>query len=133
MPKVFLPEIIQDKNTSAYLSSFKQPLIILDFWSIYCSGCVAAMPDMEILQKKFGHQIKILPVTKDKKEVVKSFWDKNKYLKGVKLPSVVADKILNSYFKHTGEPHEVWIYKGKIVAITYGDYVDEDNISRVLK
>ncbi|MGY0036937.1 hypothetical protein [Pedobacter sp. NJ-S-72] len=87
---------------------------------------------MENLQKRFGDRIKILPVTEEKENLVLNFWKTNKYTKELSIPSVVEDKVLNSYFKHRSVPHEVWIYKGKVIGITEPEYVDENNIQKVL-
>ncbi len=48
------------------------------------------------------------------------------------METVVEDKSFHKYFKHISIPHEVWIYKGKVVGITASDYVNETNIETVL-
>ena len=132
VPDLEMSKIIFSDQTSAKISDFKDQLLILDFWSTGCSGCVAALPKMESLQKSFGPKIKIMPVTGDKESTVRSFWKVNKYTKNLTLPSVVEDKILKNHFKWIAIPHEVWIYKEKVVAITDGQYVDDKNIQKVL-
>jgi hypothetical protein len=46
---------------------------------------------------------------------------------------VVEDTTLKNYFRYKGLPHEVWIYKGKIIAITGAEYVDSATIQSVLQ
>ena len=106
--------------------------MIIDFWATNCAGCVEALPRMEALQKQFGSKIKVLPVTYESEKLVTSFWKNNKYTKNISLLTVVDDKIFNKYFKHQTIPHEIWVYKGKVIGITTSDYVDADNIQRVL-
>ncbi len=87
---------------------------------------------MEALQKQFGDKIRILPVTYEREDLVVNFWNKSKYLKGLQIPSVVEDSVVRGYFLHKAMPHEVWVYKGKVIAITNEEYVDEDNIRKIL-
>lgn len=117
---------------SVQSASFKDKLLIIDFWATTCSGCVAALPKMERLQQKFADKIIVLPVTDEEKGLVTDFWKRNKYTKTLKLPTVVEDKHLKGLFPHIGIPHEVWIYKGKVIGITGHEYVDEYNIQQVL-
>jgi FKBP-type peptidyl-prolyl cis-trans isomerase/thiol-disulfide isomerase/thioredoxin len=115
------------------LYDFKKDLIILDFWNTGCKSCIEAMPRMEALEKKFHSKLKILPITNQKQGTIREFWSRNKYLKNLKSLSVVEDRIFESLFPHLYYPHDVWIYKGKVVAVTSLEYVDEYNISEILK
>lgn len=132
LPDFAITKLINtDKNTEK-IADYKDKLLIIDFWSINCSGCVEALPKMDTLQKQFDLKIKILPVTFEKEADVIAFWKNNKYTKNLSLPSVVEDEMFTGYFKHLSIPHEVWIYKGKIIGITSSDYVDTNNIQLVL-
>lgn len=132
LPDFIIPKIIRADKDKANTSDFKNQLLIIDFWSIYCTGCVEALPKMDSLQKQFGDMIKILPVTFEPELLVKNFWKKNRYIQNLTLPSVVEDRHFSSYFRHKSIPHEVWVYKGKVVAITTAQYVDESNIKKIL-
>lgn len=132
LPDFSINKLINANKKIALTAEFKNQLLIVDFWATNCSGCVAALPKMDALQKKFGSKIKILPVTYEKGVNVLVFWKNNKYTKNLSLPSVVEDKIFAAYFKHRSIPHEVWIYKGKVIAITSSDFVDASNIEIVL-
>jgi hypothetical protein len=52
--------------------------------------------------------------------------------KGVELPWVVEDSLFKKYFPHWYFSHLIWIYKGTLVAITTGEYVDAKNIQDIL-
>lgn len=132
VPDILISKIINDDRRSARISDFSNQLLILDFWATTCKGCVAALPRMDELQKKFGSKVKILPVTYEKEQPVQAFLKKNKFTKDLVVPSVVEDKTLSKWFKHQFIPHEVWIYKKKIIAITTSDYVTAANIQAVL-
>lgn len=132
VPDIVIPKIINDDRRSARISDFSNQLLILDFWATTCKGCVAALPRMDDLQKKFGSKVKILPVTYEKELPVRAFLKKNKLTKDLVVPTVVEDKILSKWFKHQFISHEVWIYKKKIIAITSSDYVTAANIQMVL-
>lgn len=132
VPDVVIPKIIHAAQTTARMTDYKDRLLILDFWATNCSGCVEALSRMDSLQRKFDKDIKILPVTYELSSMVQTFWKNNKYTKHLALASVVEDKLFSNYFKHKSIPHEVWIYKGVVIAITDGGYVDANNISRVL-
>lgn len=133
LPDFIIPKIINSVKPTANTADLKEQLLIIDFWATNCSGCVEALPKMEALQKEFCHKIKILPVTKEPADLVRDFWKKNKNTRLLTLSSVVEDKLFSDYFKHLGMPHEVWVYKGKVVAITDGDYVNVRNIRMILE
>lgn len=132
LPDFTIPKLFNAAKRSMNTTDFKNQLLIIDFWSVYCSSCVEALPKMEALQKQFGNKLKILPVTNEAEELVRKFWKKNKNTKNLTLASVVEDKLFDSYFRHQGVPHEVWIFKGKVIAITSPDYVDAYNIKKIL-
>lgn len=129
---LFIPHLINSSVKSMRLSDYFDRLLIIDFWATNCSGCVAQLPKLSILQKKFGNKLAVLPVTYEDEQRVSAFFKKNKYVQGVDLPLVVEDKNLAAAFKHLSIPHEVWIYKGKLVAVTASDYVTAGNIQFIL-
>ena len=132
LPNIMLKNVINNGDNAIHTLDFKDRLIILDFWSIGCKGCILALPHMDSLQKKYGKEVLILPVTKETKKTVLSFWVENKYTKNLNLPSVVNDTIFEQLFKHKYIPHEIWIYKNTIIGITNSQYVDSYNIDKVL-
>lgn len=132
VPDIYISKIINNTKKSALISDFKGSLLILDFWTTGCSSCIAAFPKMDSLQKVFQNKLKILGVTYEPESRVNIFFKTNKYGKATHLPSVVEDKILDKWFKHWAIPHEVWIYKGKVIALTSGEYVTARNIQYVL-
>lgn len=125
-------KIINSYKERARTEDFKNQLLLIDFWSIGCPGCIEALPRMDSLQKQFGNKIKILPITNERKNLVTDFWKHNKFTKNLNLSGVIEDVLFSAYFKHRTIPHEIWIYKGKIIAITGIDFVDANNIGKIL-
>lgn len=132
VPAILIPKVINERKVSLNTSEFKDRLLIIDFWNTMCKACIEALPKMDTLQKQFGSRVKILPVTYEPESLIRTFMQRNKLVKGLKIPSVVGDKVLSAWFKHLADPHEVWIYKGKVIAITAGEFVDARNIQTVL-
>ena len=47
------------------LSDFKGKFILLDFWSMGCGPCIAAMPEMKELTEKYGDRLAIVSLSID--------------------------------------------------------------------
>lgn len=141
----FVPDILFE-NTINFpaglkkMSDLKGKLVILDFWSTWCSGCIGLMPHMEALQKKFSKDLVILVMNPLQTEE-----EINKGIEGLKhtypefristLPGVNGDKRWYALFPYKSVPYHVWIDKeGKVISCTHGYYnANENNIARVLK
>jgi thiol-disulfide isomerase/thioredoxin len=108
--------------------SFNDRLLILDFWSTFCTACIQAFPKMQKLQEKFGSRLQVILVNATDDEVRIEKYVGMKFLQRFQLPTVFHDSIGNKYFPHRTIPHYVWIYKGQVKAITEGDEVNEKNI-----
>jgi len=111
------------------LNTYKDKLIILDFWATWCVPCIKSFPLFNELQRKYAQNVQFILVSPQKKETLKDFFRTHEF----KLPSLVEDKTLEAYFPHNSVPHEVWIKKGKVVAITHANYVTEKNLLEMFK
>lgn len=109
-------------------------IIILDFFDTYCSNCIAAMPKLQRLQQQYSDKIQVVLVTWQDRKTVEKFFSTNKFLKEnqVNLVTVYADTVLRKYFPHKGVPHTAWLYKGRVQAITFSDFVKAENIDLLL-
>lgn len=134
VPDFKIAKIFNDNRKTARMSDFKDQLVIFDFGNLYCKGCVEALPHMDSLQKRFGNRIRIFWVTPEYEEDVARFWNRknNELTRNNNLAVIVEDSTVRAYFKHKSWPHEAWVYKGKLVALTSAQYVDSNNISKVL-
>ena len=136
VPDILIDKIINNDKRSIRTLDYKDKLLVLDFWDTTCSVCIASMPKLDSLQSVFGDRIKLLSVTYQPEEMISKFFKTNRFLTEHKPPvnraSVVDDRILRSYFRYETNPHVVWIYKGKVVAITGGEYITAKNIQTLL-
>lgn len=131
VPNFIIGKIINYSKEILKFSDIKARLVIIDYWSTFCSPCVANMPQMGTLQKQFGDKILILPATEQVEEIIKPFWDKNKYLSSTSLPTIVGDT-LKKYFPHAGVPYHVWILDGKVLAMPNSQHANAKEILDVL-
>lgn len=131
-PNFKIEKIFNGNVSSAMLDDYRDRLVIFDFGNTTCGGCIAALPRMDSLEKQFGARLRIFWVTYEKKEDVARFWKRSKLTQHNKLQTIVEDSTLAAYFPHRTWPHEAWVYKGRVIAITEPDYVDAANIKKVL-
>lgn len=113
------------------LADYKGKLIILDFWATWCSSCIKELPRLDSLQVDFNENLKLITISSEPKLKIESAISKFK-IKAPNLPFIHSDSILNEVFPHRFVPHEVWINKGKIVAITSASKVSATNIRQLM-
>jgi len=136
VPDLQLTGISGYKNATAKLTEFKGKLLILDFWATWCSPCVAMIPKLDSLQRRFGDRLQILSVTYQSEKEATDFLNKMEKVKGLhyQLPLVSGDTALHKLFPHIYLPHYVWIDKtGTVLAITGREELSEHNINTYLQ
>ena len=107
------------KIVSQNLEPYKGKLLILDFWSTWCGPCIRSLPELDSIGKVFGDKVQVVLVTKNANQLLSSFLKSNDYAKGVKLPFIINDSILNRHFPHRSISHQIFIdSKGIVRAIT---------------
>lgn len=136
VPDILIDNIINNDKRRIRTSDYKDRLLVLDFWERSCGTCIASMPKLDSLQRAFGDRIKLLSVTWESEANIVDFFNKNRFLKEYNPPvhraSAVDDRILRSYFRYQTNPHVIWIYKGRVVAITGYEHITSTNIQEVL-
>ena len=132
LPNIAITKTVPAAKGTINTDDYKDKLLIIDLWATNCGACIAAMPRLDSLQRQFGDKIRILPVTSETEADVNVFWKKNRNTRNLGLFTVVDDQVLRNYFPHKSVSHEVWVYKGKVVAITSEDEVSAANIESVL-
>jgi thiol-disulfide isomerase/thioredoxin len=134
LPDLLLENAENFEKQSVRLSDFRGRLLILDFWGINCTSCIAAMPKMQQLQNTFGHKIQILMVTKNTQAQVKKLKDRLPILQKIKLPMVNNDTVLSRWFSFSTVPTHVWIdEKGIVRYITDGWETTYEKIENYLQ
>jgi hypothetical protein len=92
------------------------------------------MPNVSYLQNKYKNEVQIFLVTSEDSSDVIKFYSRRSDLKALKLPIVTMDSTLCVEFPHESIPHIVWIGKDrKVKAITYGRYLNEDNLNILIR
>lgn len=131
--------VINYKSNSIDLSDLRGKLVILDFWSTYCTTCIQAFPHLDSLQKKYGDQVQILLIIQEAGEYItekkiKAFISNFKKSHSLVIPiAITSNDSTRQLFPHTGIPHYVWIDPyGRILAKTMSLFVAESNIETAL-
>lgn len=133
LPPITMEVLKNGQQSYLKLDDLRGAAIILDFWSTFCSSCIKGFPKMDSLKRIFGDKVHILLVNGQDKKMITRFLAENKYAKMVNLPFVVNDTILRMYFPHEGLPHVVWIdAQGKVKGITSGQYVNTENVEKLV-
>lgn len=132
-PDVIINNVFNQQRSTIKLSDFKGKLVILDFWSKWCTPCIEAMAKMDTLQKMFPDEVYILTVTDRPLEETMNFWAANKITRNTSLPVACDDTVLHTLFKHEAKPYVAWINSdGIVAALTTTQYVTAANIRTVL-
>ena len=123
-----VPESLWSSNHTIYkdgnidnqsLEKYRGKLLILDFWSTWCGPCIRSLPELNSIGKMFGGKVQVVLVTKNTNQILSSFLKSNDYAKGVKLPFIINDSILNRHFPHRSISHQIFIdSKGIVRGIT---------------
>ncbi|MFI5161232.1 MAG: TlpA family protein disulfide reductase [Sphingobacteriales bacterium] len=139
MPDVRITHIINARYRSAKLSDYRGKLVILDFWSSWCSSCIAGFPELNALQKRFAGRIQVFLVNpareNDAEKSVRIVIDRvNAWSdQRLALPVVLQDTAITRCFRFRSVPHCVWIGPGGVVAaITGKDAVSAENVTKIL-
>lgn len=100
------------KTPTAKISDFKGKLVFFDFWSTYCSSCIAGFPKMEKLQKEFGDKIIVILVNirETKKEVNARLNVRKKIAPELsRMPSIIDEQAFAQLFPHPLAGNYIWI------------------------
>jgi len=120
-----------DKQVST--SDFKDSIVLLDFWEVWCGPCIESMPKIEELYQKYKNKgLRVYGIVNDpiniksSKELVST--------KGFTLPMLMGSEQLRNLLKITGIPLYVLIDKsGKVAFISEGYSADiEANVIKAL-
>lgn len=139
VPAIPLNNIKNMTGKERTLADFKGKLVIIDFWTTGCPGCIRGFPKMKELQDKFEDQIQVLLINPWETEA-KVQERLNGSLKdfrlntATQLPTIVGDSVWRLVFPHLLVPHHIWIGKdGKLIAQTTGNSTNASTVAKVLR
>ncbi|MDT3402297.1 TlpA family protein disulfide reductase [Mucilaginibacter terrae] len=114
------------------LHDLQDRLVILDFWAMWCASCIKMFPAIDKLQEQYQGKVLFLGVnaTGEKRTQIAAFF--KKHAGEFSFPNVPEDTVLKKLFPHHSIPHYVWLYQGKVAAITDAFAIHADTIARVL-
>ena len=128
LPDISISHTLGHKINEKNLSDINKP-IILDFFATTCSSCIALLPHLDSMQRKYRDSLKVFVITRESEKRIKEFLKSNSKVKKIDLTFIVEDSILNQLIKYHTIPHEIWISKElEIKAITSSMYVSAFNI-----
>jgi len=76
--KDFNWELMSGMGTQVNLSDYKDKVLVINEWATWCPPCIAELPSLASLYKKYDKQVVFMFVTPDKPEKVVDFLQKNK-------------------------------------------------------
>lgn len=138
VPDIAITNVYNYSDSVIRLSDLKGKLVILDFWSTWCSGCLDMFPKMHRLQKEFNDDIQIILVNTyegDSLEKVRSLFARWELATGenVALPFSLLQSSLFDYFPYRFLPYYAWIDEnGKVLATTTQTEVTGENIKKII-
>jgi len=113
------------------LYDFHGKIILLDFWNVYCAGCIKAFPKLEKLQREFDGDLQVLLVTTDSEDKVKSLFSRAEAAR-TSLPIIYADTTFSNVFP-LKIPHHAWLDSGmRLLAVATPDGATRDNLTAIL-
>lgn len=121
VPDLPLNHIINYNDSTATFSSFGHKLLILDFWDITCTTCIAMFPKEDSIQQALQKDVQFVLVTYNGRKKVEKFithWEST-HNTHLQMPVVTDDKLLHKLFRFHYIPHYVWLApNGNILAQT---------------
>lgn len=129
-PQFYLEGIYQNgRGNIPTLETLKGEIIVLDFWAIWCSPCVAAIPENNELSKDFKEQnVKFIAITDDPKDKLENF------LKKVQIDFLVGrddDKQDFNSYKVLGRP-QMYIINRDGIIVYHGPKVTSEMLEEVI-
>lgn len=111
--------------------SFKNQVVIIDFWATWCPPCRKAIPHLNKFVKEFkGKPVSFISITYEPDNMIKSFLEKYKLDTMIGIDNRFA---MFKSFKAWGIPMVVIVnQKGRIASVIHPNYLNRAVIEEVL-
>lgn len=105
----------------------------MDFWTRNCASCIKNFPKVDQLQKEFKEDVQFIVVAPEEKEFdIGAFYRKLASKYNLQLVSAYDSTLFRRFGVQT-VPHVVIIDpKGIVRAVTFGQYMNKENIQQLL-
>lgn len=126
----FTSNILEFENLdgqSYTLKDFKGKVLFINYWATWCNPCLAEMPQMAELYKKYetNNEIAFLYLSKEEKQVIKDYLPKDENLQELPLYKIITDDEL---FATRGIPTTFIVDKdGEIIVKDVGSALWNDS------
>lgn len=134
MPPIIFNELVNYNAGTLNIGTLNKKLVILDFWSTGCMGCIQAFPKIDSLQKKWGKDIQIIMVNTQSADSTRRFFKKRSKIKIPAVPFITGDTLLQKMFRPLGLPMHVWLDQNlRFLSVTHGNVTTDATIARYLR
>ena len=127
-PKLIIEEVVNKEKVKIH--DFKDKIVVLDFWAIWCTPCVESIPDLnDIYEKSKNSIVQFISISDDPIEKLKNFLS----FKEVKYPVVVdSDASEFKKFKVSSRPR-YYILNRKGIVVYTGNSISRDLIEMAIR
>jgi len=132
IPEVVLNNIHFYKDGKVTFPAVGSKLVILNFWDTRHSSVIEKCDRMENLQEQFKKDIQFINVTWQNETEVLPFIEKVRKGRPAIIPSLTDDRLLHLFFPERHLRRVVWIFEGKLIAVTKDDEVNAKNIVAII-
>lgn len=109
-------------------------LLLLDFWSHSCMGCLQQFPHIDSLQRAYPDEVAIILVNQESHDSTDRFFKRFPRIKKPSVYSIAGDTLLQRFFPHDQTPYHVWVdSSGSIVYKTNGYSATIENFKKFLR
>ena len=121
---------------SLKISTYKDKLVILDFWASWCASCKRGLEKLDSLAQNYPSNMAILLVnskqTGDNAAKIVNLYHNPRNRLFTHYPTIIEDTLLSAWFPHQAVPHYVWLYNGVVRSISSWRDLKPENVDAVL-